>query len=175
MRTLRLYHICQHDAGENVVLVPKVPAFRALGEDNGTPRVCACLNPYSCLRALELSYSPAMDEPPYGLPVWIYCADVPMEDIEQPSTAEVPDAWLTGELWVMSSLVWHLLSPATFRRHMRFDAKDRKSGASTVFSRYSLTFEGWEETLDRVHGSAVYGDEQAFSYLEFDPSALRKN
>lgn len=169
MRSIRLYHVCLEDRGEQTVFVPDVPERRSDNEDKWTPRVCACLTVPDCLRAMELAFDSGVALDNAELHVSVYQARVPVEHVVQPSTEQVPDAWMTGELWVMIPIQWTLAFQGTFRRHMDFACKSFETGDNAVFSRYAFTALGEEEVCDRCQGCATYGEENAFSFLEFNP------
>lgn len=87
----RFWHLSDKFLGREVILLPRVPRDRALGEDEHTPRVCVASRVEGALVALRNVY--------YVPSFWhVYCVLVPWEWLD---LGEVPDASETGELWVL--------------------------------------------------------------------------
>lgn len=170
MKTIKVFHVSRVFLGDEAVLKPGIPEFTAERENEFTPRVPASLNVLSCLKSMELSFDETVYASSAPLPLWVYVADVPVEDIYQPTTEDVPDVWMTGELWVTKPIAWHLESKVFFMRHMSFLAEDLSSHEKSVYSGYSLTYEGEKEIPERVGRPVVYDDSnRAFSFIEVDP------
>lgn len=172
MKTIYLYHISKINLGNVVVLSPKVPEDIASNEDSTTKRVCACLTIPACIRASEVLFAQPHAWLDDGIEVWIYEADVPVENIVQPDVSKVPDVWFTGELWVIVETSWKLHSHAIICRYMMYKCKESMSNSKVVFSRYAVTADENDEVIDRIAGTTIYGyGENAFSMLEYDCSA----
>ena len=169
MTDILLYHVSLQDFGDRHTFIPAVPSKRAVQEDRTMPRVCACLTLPDCLKAMELTFDAGISLDGDTVPVYVYTARVPVESIHQPDTAQVPDAWMTGELWVMDAVPWTLTRRGYLRRHMDFAAKEFVTGNEAVFSRYAFTPDGEDEVVDKYRETVLYGDMDGFSFLELNP------
>ncbi len=170
MRQINLYHISREDLGPAVVLTPDIPANTGFGEDETTPRVCACLTIPGCIRAGEFCFDEQVMENCEREALYVYEAWVDPEDVLQPGTDQVPDAWFTGELWVTRPIRWVRLAKGYLRKHLSYQVSCTEPEATVVYSRYAFTIDGYDEVIDKVGTTAIYGDEDSFSILEFDPA-----
>ncbi len=169
MGQIRLYHVSREDLGQQAFLIPDVPTNTGSGEDTVTPRVCACLTIPGCIRAGEFCFDDPVMDGDDGEALYVYAAYVDMEDVFQPGSDQVPDAWFTGELWVMKPVRWIRVAAGTLRKHLSYNVSCQEPEATVVYSRYAFTIDGYDEVVDRAGATAIYGDEDSFSVLEFDP------
>lgn len=105
MKTMHLFRISYQDLGEEVEFYPKVPNNRLPEEDEEIPRVCAALTILQCIhsKATYLNGPLWLNK---SRNIFIYEADIPVEDIMQPNCDQVSDTWFTGELWIMKPHIW---------------------------------------------------------------------
>lgn len=152
---LSLYRIETIHRGNLNVLVPKIPDNTIKGEDRETLRVCACPTIYGCLLAAEISYL-IEDE----LTIYLYKADIDTDitRVHQPTYDEVPDAWVTGELWI--------LDPVVFKLQGRYSVTPQME-ITEDYMRYACTIDEPEvdEVVNRKRDKVVYGNPDAFSFL----------
>ncbi len=169
MKKIHLYHISRTDLGPEVFLTPDVPANTGFGEDEHTPRVCACLNVPGCLQSGEFFFDDDMILGGRPKTLYVYEAWADPEDVWQPSVEQVPDAWFTGELWVTRAIRWTKVDKGVLRKHLSYTVSCKEPRADVVYSRFAFTFDGYDEVVNRAGASPVYGDADAFSVLAFDP------
>lgn len=176
---------------------PRIPDNAALSEDQHTPRIPVCLTIPGAIEAAELVYSidlfdkaymahmhnwvelhphenrfPFKESRDYGFDFDVICALVPGSKLYQPTSYEVPDAWKTGEMW--------LLEPTDFVHYGRYHIR-RHMEIGGAYARYAVTEkepdpakhgifkEDYDEVVDRQIGTAIYGEENAFSFITMDP------
>ena len=158
---LRLYRVTRDYFGEDVLLYPQVPKNVMIGEDSITPRICTCTTIPQCLQSLELEYS---DEFRYRLfngeeiVLNLYTTVIDdINDIAQPDIDLVPDAWKTGEVWVIQPKKFNFVNKLAIRYHMDIP--------NSVYSRLLCRFIDEEEVLDFYAEDPIYGDYFSFSYL----------
>ena len=162
---LHVYHISQIDLGDSFEFRPDIPKFKSEGEDRSIRRIYVCTSIASCITAIDnIPYT--CQFAPNGLDLWLYEADINIEDIYQPTDKQVSDAWHTGELWVTYPYVFTKTEHYLARKHMEIP--------NSWFSRYSFTADGEEEVLDRICDDIIYGDRKAFSMLLADRDRERE-
>ncbi len=93
---MKLYHLSAHPLGESIILRPRIPRDCAPFEDRRIPRICVAPTIRGCLLALQGCY--------YNTGQW--WRYILAEDEQAAEPHRVPDARLTGEMW--------LLKPARF-------------------------------------------------------------
>ena len=71
---MKVYHISRKDLGDSIVLIPRVPAHRAHGENSTIPRICCTPSIYNCLIAMEAT-ADLNDKDITNL--YVYYADAP--------------------------------------------------------------------------------------------------
>ena len=143
MNSMKVYHISLTPL-ESLQLFPRVPENIAEGyEDDRTNRICVCPTIPGCIMSTGLISQLAADNKEKAV-VYVYSAEVPFIYLKQPSVDEVPDAWSTGELWVMV--------PWTFQLE---DTYDLHKGLSHAIS-------------------PVYGSLDSFSFIELDIERAKK-
>lgn len=159
MEYIRVYHLSTTDLGHVPTLTPRVPECHLHGEDLETPRICCSTTVIGCIMAMppfmELGNIESRD-------FWLYEAHVPVANIEQPTHREVPDVWQTGELWITQEQDFLCIGKYHVRKHVKWP--------DMPFSRYAFTLEGEEEIVDCIVRAPIYGDIEAFSYLDIDAS-----
>lgn len=160
MNSMIIYKICFEDFGDRVLLNPQIPVHPAKNEDNKINRIPVCTTIPDCIRALELSSMITKDDP--ILTVYVYTAEVPMENIEHPNKhdVKVPDQWRTGELWIMHPWMFTKIGKASIRKHMEIPY--------SAYSRYAFTMENFDEVLDRICAAPIYGEMASFSFIDLD-------
>ena len=106
METMKLYRVELTDMGDSITFNPRVPENPMKGEDVETERICAAPTIIGCIHSgilpifithYDMSYLENGEHP-----MWIYEAEVPCENLYQPTENEVPDSFLTGEMWILS-------------------------------------------------------------------------
>lgn len=156
---LSLYRIETVRRGDLNVLVPKVPDNTMHYEDKETPRVCACPTIYGCLLATELAY--LVKDP---LDMYLYKAEIDTDitRVRQPTYDEVPDAWVTGEFWILDPVVFKLQGRYIITPQMK---------VADGYERFACTIDEPEvdEVVNRQRDKIVYGDPDAFSLLSDAP------
>ena len=93
--------------------------------------------------------------------VYVYYTIVNVEDVYEPTIAQVPDVWLSGELWLTESTLFVKEYNAKIRRHMNLP--------NCAYSRYSFVREGSDEVVDRIQATHIYGDQDSFSFIDLNP------
>lgn len=78
-------------------LLPRVPRNPQGGENRTIPRICVSMSVNGCLCSISK----------YSFDERLYVYKTTAEHYRQPLETDVPDAWLTGECWI--------LEPATFQ------------------------------------------------------------
>lgn len=168
METLRLYHITNKFLGNTVDLIPSIPGLSAstIKEDRTTPRICCGLSVLHCVRSKELPFDGVVQVGKAKY-FYAYTADVPVGAIHQPSLREVPDVWSTNEFWVTETTQFSFAGQYVIREHM---------SVSDIYSRFAVTYCGmisdptleYDEVVDRVTAHSIYGDPEAFSFIEMN-------
>lgn len=105
MKTMHLFHLSYKDLGDEAEIIPKIPKYRLDDEESETPRVCAAITILQCLQSKGIFLNETLWENT-KLSLYIYEADVLVEDIEQPTLDKVEDVWFTGEMWVTQTYKW---------------------------------------------------------------------
>lgn len=154
---MKVYHISRKDLGDCIVLIPRVPAYRAHGENSTIPRICCSQSIYNCLIAMEAA-ADLDDKNVTNL--YVYCAYVDPLIIYQPESDEVPDAFYTNELWILQPQHFCKECNATLKIHMNIP--------NSPYSRYMFTRDGCEDVLDRITSTPVYGTLESFSYIDLN-------
>ena len=153
------YRICFEDLGDSVVIHPSIPKHPAKDEDKVIPRICVAPTIYQCIKALELTNFITKDTP--SIKVYVYLTSINNLNISTlyyPTS--VPDAWITGEMWIKDSCLFRKAFTATIRKQMEIP--------NTGYSRYSFVRDGCEEVPDRYCATSIYGTEDSFSFIELD-------
>lgn len=96
-----------------MVLSPRVPEYVMSGEDEDMERICAAPTIMGCINAILLpigvndknifEYYEIFNIEKQEYPVWVYAANVPCKDIIQPTEKDLPDVFITGELWITNT------------------------------------------------------------------------
>lgn len=159
MNTIHLYHLSDNFMGSSIELIPRIPESASLAEDNYTPRICCSITIPGCFLSKEVSYSLKSNND--YLEFYLYSADVPVENIYQPSIVDVPDTWSNGEFWVMKPQKFEYITKYRIRKQLELSDE-------YCYSRYACTAHAFDEVVDRYSAQPIYGDMNAFSYIEFD-------
>lgn len=160
MNSLLVFKICFEDLGQTVILSPQIPLHPAKNEDIIINRIPVCTTIPACINALEIASMITKDNP--VLTVYIYASEVPVEYLENPNknTVKVPDQWKTGEIWVMYPWTFFKVGEATIRKHMEIPY--------SAYSRYAFTMKDFNEVVDRICATPVYGEITSFSFIDLD-------
>lgn len=161
MDTLHVYFLSDKDLGGTVTLEPKIPDMTMSGEDESIPRICCATTVLACLYSLGWHGDLKGNKK-----VWVYEADVPCKKLYQPTPEELPDGWVTGELWIMEPQEFELFAQYNYHRQMVLSNL-------VPYSRYCFIREGEDEIVDRVTATAVYGDLSAFSFIAEDSKRIK--
>lgn len=166
MNSMKVYHISLTPL-ESLQLFPRVPENIAEGyEDDRTNRICVCPTIPGCIMSSDLIPQLASDNKEQAV-VYVYSAEVPFIYLKQPSVDEVPDAWSTGELWVM--VPWTFQLEDTYNLH-----KGLSHAISPAYSRWIMTRTGCNEIIDMICVPPVYGSLDSFSFIELDIERAKK-
>lgn len=166
MLTMKVYHISREDLGNWPMMEPRIPHFASNEEDHITNRICVAPTIIGCLKALEIPESIGSEEEQFfefnkngkPVPLYLYSANVDVSDLVAPTIEQVPDVWITGELWVISKYPFKKEANLTVRKHMDLP--------NCAYSRYCITKEGCEEVCDKVSAPAIYADDMYnFSFI----------
>lgn len=157
MPSLVVYHISHIDLGEHTRIIPYIPESAAAIEDQTTPRICCALTIPACIQSMELNY-----ELRRGIfkKLYVYQTRVTTDELYQPIYGEVPDAWITGELWIMKPKMFTLTGVYTIKKQQELDG--------CFYSRYSVVVENAKEVANRNFSTPIYGDISSFSFLDAD-------
>lgn len=97
--TKRYYHV-SFEKSENIKLIPRVPdnfLTRNGYEDNTTKRVCLSTSIEGCLKAMSQNLK--------GKRLYVYSVELYENDVIVPTIDRVPDAKITGEVWVTKGIM----------------------------------------------------------------------
>lgn len=179
MKTMRVYHVSRNDLGDNPILTPRVPTMASYthpleGEDYVTARVCVCPTIFGCIKALNYPANcDFVGRQRFGCPIWVYETDVNVDWIYQPTEHEVPDVWVTGELWVLHDIEMRQCTKYLLRRIGRIGSKTRYNLKlmDVPFSRYAMTaqIDGVKEPECFHIDNAISGRMHAFTWVAYDP------
>lgn len=155
---LKLYHISLIDLGNNITLIPKIPSNTMMIENSHTPRICVCTSITGCINGLNYPDNRNF----MNKPLYLYQCIVDTEKVRimQPTRADVEDAWITGELWLLDSTEFKFVRSYKVFKHAHI--KD------TAYSRFIFTSDEDDLPLDFRDGDIVYGEETNFSMLMID-------
>lgn len=84
------------------------------------------------------------------------------ENLYFPDTEGVPDAYKTGEVWVIKPYRFRFISELKIRYHMDIP--------HSVYSRILCRYSGEKEILDFRTGDPIYGDKRSFSMIVTNPN-----
>lgn len=163
---MRLYKILFEDFGGEVILHPSIPKYPAKKEDRIAPRICTAPTIPMCIHSLEL-FSHLIGEITTKEVFVYYCDLDNYDNLVFPTQDQVPDAWLTGEVWITTDYKFYKLYDAVFGKHMYIP--------NSPYSRYYFKKKELEmsDLPDYMYARNIYGTEEYFSILEADPN--RKN
>ena len=165
MQKMKVYRIELQDRGPSINFAPHIPKSVAYYENHDTPRIPCAPTILGCLRSLQITQNPDVDKHQldnHYVNLYLYEAYVDVEFLHVPTEKEVFDAFFTGELWIMkTSVTFFKVNDYKIRKHMELP--------NCAYNRYAITKGGEDEVLDMVATAVVYGDETAFSYIDYDP------
>ena len=164
MNKIHVYFIAKENLGANPVLTPRIPEFTGGKENETDERICVAPTVFQCLQGLEIAQDLVKDDKPYE--VFLYEADVPVKNIIQPSDEDVPDAWKTGEMWVIKPQQFSIVSNCIIRKHMDLP--------NNCYSRYSFRYANKDEVIDRITGTPIYGESYSFSFIDFNINRIKE-
>lgn len=161
MEKMTVYRISEVDLGDAVVLQPSIPKHRMKNEDCITPRICCAPTIMGCIDSSEV-VNKNIDELEAGecITLYLYSAYVDIYNIHQPVQFQLPDQWLTGELWILEPQEFYKVNQYILRKHMDIP--------NSCYSRFSMTSINDEEVLDRIAASKIYGILNSFSFIDFN-------
>lgn len=162
MTHLHVYHFSDTDLGAVIEMCPSIPRNIADGENDYTPRICCCTSVTQCINALHtIPYDISEAEKGY-LDLYLYEANIPVEDIYQPNMIELADVWTTGELWI--------LKPTVFNKISHYKVQRQFSLPNYGLSRYEFTNDYvYSAVCNKVYDDPIYGSIGSFSMLMADP------
>ena len=166
MKQITVYHVSPEFFGDEFILTPRIPHNTIPGEDEFTRRICCCLSPVDCIRAID---SIPFEICKNGLnTLYLYKATVGIEYIYMPDVHEVPDVWMHHEVW--------LKSPTVFTHCRTYSCSLQFKLPNNPYARYQFVdIESDDVIVDRMFAPQVYGDEEAFSMLmEYFPEEKEK-
>lgn len=163
MKTMHLFRISYQDLGDIIEILPEVPKYRLPEEDGTVLRVCAATTIFQCLQSKNsyLDFNLWTDE---HRTIYIYEADIPIEDIEQPSIDQVEDTWFTGEFWVTKTHAWKKVGKYILELGERIYAKE-------YMYRYYVRADNRERAQqDRKEKYGFDGEVDSFFFIEAGPT-----
>lgn len=167
MNTIKVYRIELEDKGNIVALNPYIPNGACHYEDKITPRIPCATTILGCLRSLQIPSNPGINKEELnhsGAKIYLYEADVEARYIYRPTDNEVPDAYYTGELWILNT------QDVDFYKVRGYNIRKQLELPNCAYTRYIVNEEERiSEVLDFIATTVVYGDSMSFSYIEFDP------
>ena len=161
MEAMRVYRISTIDLGNCILLEPSIPKHPMKNEDIITPRICCAPTIMGCIDSAEI-INTNIDRLEAGecITLYLYEAYVDVSNIHQPVNFQLPDQWLTGELWLFKSQEFYKINKYVLRKHMDLP--------NSAYSRFSMTSINNEEVLDVISASKIYGNLDSFSFIDFN-------
>lgn len=146
MNKLHVYHVSQHDLGDEFLFSPMIPEFKVFDEDSTTKRICCCLSITDCIMAIStIPYDIYTNGPK---DIYVYTTYVDINDIIQPTINQVSDVWCTGELWVTK--------PYTFTKLIHYRVSLQMDYPNTPYSRYQFVSDDDYPVADRIYADTIY-------------------
>ena len=98
---LKVYRLEEEYKGDSFTLSPRIPTNIQHGEDQTTKRICVCPTIIGCIKATQMCFP--LEFKAGFIPIHLYSAiiDTDICNVYQP-LKEVPDAFITGELWLLN-------------------------------------------------------------------------
>ena len=158
---ITVYHMSNKFLGEVTVMKSRVPKITAFGEDEHLPRICVAPSIIGCIYALP--EFPPPDREITKMQWWLYRADLDGDDlldVYHPDSAELPDAWETGEFW--------LLKPTVFDLERIYVAQTLARLVGTPYRWWTFTELDREPVRNNAIGDVYYGTPAAFSVMVYD-------
>ena len=123
MKTMHLFRLSYQDLGDTIELSPEVPKYRLPEEEGTIPRVCAAITILQCIQSKSSFLNSDLWTWNHKS-IYIYEADIPVEDVEQPTLQQVDDVWFTGEFWVTKEHTWKKVGKFILELGERIYAKE---------------------------------------------------
>lgn len=177
-----LYRVQEVDIGSEVKFEPWIPDG-ADGEDHTVKRIPVCASILNCLRAMEVlsklsGRNPdkfkALTEKHTPVKLWVYTCEVDITDIIICNNDQVPDAFNSTEMW--------LTKPTVFTRAGCIWMRRLIDVSESCYSKYGVIFSpnadsdkmdiDWSLVPDRYTSWPVYGEWDAFAYVNFNPARI---
>lgn len=162
-----VYKIMMQSNGDTMTLCPMIPKSPMKGENTTIPRISVAPTVYQCLmgiNAIELLDTSESDK----LPLYLYATWITDRSVvHQPTTDEVPDQWISGELWIRNNCPFVKIGKGYLTK--QFDLPN------VPYSRYCFYIEGEELPLDFVAAPNIYGEEFSFSFIGINPSKISES
>lgn len=166
MESMRLYRIELEYKGERITYHPQVPKSLMDSEDNKTKRVCCAPTIIGCIRALELPYS--INNPndffkvnylEQEIEIHLYSSEVHISDIVQPTSFDVPDQFVTGELWVTGVYDWDFVTKLYMKEISQIEG--------APYSIFGVRYENRKFNYDLpIVPSCYEGSCESFTFIE---------
>lgn len=157
----RLYFVTDKHLGSSMILEPRIPEFTSSMEDQVTPRICVASTIQQCLTAIEVSSALETEKVNEKI-YYVYYTTYDDSTTVRPTSDEVSDAYSTGELWILEPDAFFLIGAYKLTKGERI--------GNSCYRRYYFTKAGCDPVVSRVCASVVYGDIDAFSYIDYDMS-----
>lgn len=152
-----VWHISETFLGDEVLLEPRSPRYPMSGENEAIPRICVCMSIYGCILAISPNILHLVDKTDF----YLYYSYIDPSKIYQPCDDEVPDSWVTGELWITEPHTFYLKDKYIINKHADI--------LGTPYSRYEYRASCIEDSImDRIYAEPVYGCATKFSTISLD-------
>lgn len=98
---LKVYRLEEEYKGDSFTLSPRIPTNIQHGEDQTIKRICVCPTIIGCIKATQMCFP--LEFKAGFIPIHLYSATIDTDicNVYQP-LKEVPDAFMTGELWLLN-------------------------------------------------------------------------
>ena len=179
MKYITVYRFEMVYNGTSFIKQPSIPNYRMIGENTTIPRISVCTTIPACIQALNLpdyQFKKLNDKPGRKyvtdndktvdlnirrkpIKIYLYAYDATIDELSYP--VDVPDSWITGELW--------LTKPTDFVYVDTYYVRVCMHIPNSCYSRYTVTKEGYEEAIDKICGDIIYGDQDSFTFLARNP------
>lgn len=180
MKLMKLYHLSLENFGEEVDLIPRVPAHPMQSENKDIERVCCSTSIPGCIRSIFMiarirSYNETWYERlckgEDHVKFYIYSLDVPVQDIIQPRKSQLPDQFITNEFWVTEAYTWPLLDAFYIKK-----GADISDFYSVWKIQRGLDARGpdWSKLPSNRGFESISGDFDNFNFIEVNPYLFDK-
>ena len=163
---LRLYRIVDKCYGYETLFTPNIPQNIMDKENTTIKRICTAPTIPGCIESIQPLCNDAYKERLLNgeeITLYLYYTKVnKFENLYFPDTEDVPDAYKTGEVWVIKPYRFRFVSELKIRYHMDIP--------HSVYSRILCRYSGEKEILDFRTGDPIYGDKRSFSMIVTNPN-----